>query len=161
MQSNQALLEKFYKALQSRDADTIAECYRPEAEFTDEVFRNLKGPEVTSMWRMLFGRSGDFAMEYRDIKAGPESGSGHWDATYTFSSSGRKVLNRIDSAFQFKDGLIFQQRDTFNFWKWSRQALGTTGLLLGWLPPFQKNVQKRSRGLLANFMKKQGLTPGQ
>jgi hypothetical protein len=161
MQSNQALLEKFYKALQSRDADTLAECYHSEAGFSDEVFRDLKGKEVPAMWRMLFGRGGDLSVEYQDIQAGPEAGSGHWDATYTFSQSGRKVINRIDSAFQFKDGLIFRQRDTFDFWKWSRQALGTTGRLLGWLPPFQKTVQKRSRGLLDNFMKKQTTTPDQ
>lgn len=161
MQSNQALLEKFYKALQSKDGDTIARCYHPEAEFTDEVFRGLKGQEVPGMWRMLFGRGGDLDVQYRDVTAGPESGSGHWDATYSFSQSGRKVVNRIDSAFQFKDGLIFRQRDTFNFWAWSRQALGLTGTLLGWLPPFQKNVQKRSRGLLDNYMKRQDKSPSE
>lgn len=152
--ANQALLEKFYQALQAKDVAGLTECYHPEAEFTDEVFKNLKGKEVTSMWKMLFERGKDMTLVYRDVQAGPESGSGHWDATYTYSQTGRKVINRINSAFQFKDGRIFKQRDTFDLWKWSRQALGISGLLLGWSGPLQKTVRKRASQALQGYIKK-------
>ena len=40
----------------------------------------------------------------------------------------RLVLNRIDGAFTFNPrGLIVTHRDRFDFWAWSRQALGTPG----------------------------------
>lgn len=154
MESNQALLEKFYKALQAKNAAGLAECYHPEAEFTDEVFQNLKGKEVSAMWKMLFERGGDMTLIYRDVKATQQSGEGYWEATYTYSQTGRRVINRINSAFQFKDGLVFQQRDTFDLWRWARQALGIKGLLLGWSSPVQKTIRGRAHQLLENYIKK-------
>ena len=55
--------------------------------------------------------------------------SAHWEAHYLFSATGRKVLNRIDAEFEFDHaGLIVRHRDRFDFWAWSRQALGLPGV---------------------------------
>ena len=72
--------------------------------------------------------------------------SAHWDAHYRFSATGRMVLNRIDAVFTFNpQGLIVTHRDRFDFWAWSRQALGVPGLLLGWTP-FLRNKVKQQAG---------------
>lgn len=44
-------------------------------------------------------------------------GSGHWEAKYTFE--GNAVHNVIDTKFEFRDGLIVKQTDSFNLWTWS------------------------------------------
>jgi hypothetical protein len=75
-----------------------------------------------------------------------------WDAYYTFSASKRKVHNVVTSTFTLKDGLIWKQRDTFDLWKWSRQALGTTGVLLGWSPIVRNKVQGMAAKRLAKAM---------
>ena len=46
----------------------------------------------------------------------------------------------IDAAFTFEDGLIRTHVDRFDFWSWSRQALGVPGLLLGWTPFLRAKV---------------------
>jgi hypothetical protein len=42
--------------------------------------------------------------------------------------------------------------DKFDFWKWSSQALGPVGFILGWTPMLRKKVQKQARERLAKFM---------
>ena len=81
------------------------------------------------------------------------SGSAHWDAHYRFSATGRIVDNAIDSRFTFTpDGLIATQRDRFDFWTWSRQALGTPGLLLGWSPMLKNKVRATAAANLSTFL---------
>ncbi|MEP7356378.1 MAG: nuclear transport factor 2 family protein, partial [Anaerolineales bacterium] len=70
---------------------------------------------------------------------------------YTFST-GRKVLNIIDAEFQFQAGRIVAHRDRFSFWRWSRQALGPTGLLLGWTPLVHNKVRAIARARLDKFI---------
>ena len=63
------------------------------------------------------------------------------------------VLNRIDARFVFDEkGLIVRHRDTFDFWAWSRQALGMPGLLLGWTPMLQHKVRAQAAANLARFL---------
>ena len=56
-----------------------------------------------------------------------KKGSADWTADYLFSKTGRQVFNEIHAEFEFKDGKIFRHHDTFDIWKWSRQALGISG----------------------------------
>jgi hypothetical protein len=62
------------------------------------------------------------------------------------------VVNHIQANFVFKDGLIYRHRDTFSFWRWSRQALGLTGWLLGWTPWLQKQVRQTAMSGLRKYM---------
>jgi ketosteroid isomerase-like protein len=147
-----ALINRFYEAFARRDHQGMAACYAPEAKFSDPVFQDLHGEEVTSMWRMLCERGTDLALEHRDVHADDERGSAHWDAHYTFSATGRHVHNSIDASFVFRDGLIAEHEDSFGLWRWSRQALGPSGLLLGWSPPVQNKVRAQARENLRRFM---------
>jgi ketosteroid isomerase-like protein len=158
MHPNAQLLTTFYSAFQRRDGDTMATCYHPDAEFTDEVFVGLRHAGVTSMWRMLCERGKDLTLEFSGIQADDRTGRAHWEARYTFSASGRKVHNIIDAEFEFRDGKILRHRDRFNFHRWSRQALGPMGLLLGWTPFLQKKVQATARGNLEKWMREHGVS---
>ena len=72
-------------------------------------------------------------------------------ATYTFSGSGRKVVNRIDARFTFRDGLIATHVDTFDLWRWASQALGPVSLLLGWTPFLRAKIRAQAAQSLAKF----------
>jgi ketosteroid isomerase-like protein len=141
-------IEKFYTAFAARDLDTMASCYHPEIHFSDPVFPDLRGPQVMQMWRTLSGRSPEMSVSYRDAAAADALGSAHWTARYVFS--GRPVVNEIDASFRFGDGVFVRHVDSFDFWRWSRQALGISGLLLGWSPYLRSKVQARSAKLIAN-----------
>ena len=76
----------------------------------------------------------------------------HWVARYTFAQTGRPVVNDVRSIFRFDTaGLIVDQQDDFDFWRWARQALGRQGLLLGWTPVLQHGVRDRAMAGLEAF----------
>jgi ketosteroid isomerase-like protein len=149
---NEATIRGLYDALDRHDGEAMAECYAPEAEFSDPVFPDLHGDQAGDMWRMLTARATDLAVEVPEAKADAEAGSARWIATYTFGATGRRVVNRVQSAFRFDgSGRITEQRDEFPFWAWSRQALGASGLLLGWTPILRSKVQSNAATELARF----------
>jgi ketosteroid isomerase-like protein len=151
MHPHAALINRFYEALARRDAVVMADCYHPEVEFSDPVFPRLIGKQAGNMWRMLCERGKDLRVEYRDVTANDDSGQAHWEAWYTFSATGRKVHNTIDAHFEFRDGKILRHRDTFSFPAWARQALGTTGFLLGWTGLVRQKVQAQAARSLEAF----------
>jgi len=157
MHPNAQLLTDFYSAFQRRDAQAMAACYHPDAEFSDPAFPGLRHARVTSMWTMLCERGKDLELTFRDVQADDRTGRAHWDARYTFGATGRKVLNRIDAEFEFRDGKIVRHHDSFDFYAWSRQALGLMGLLLGWTPLLKNKVRAQARGTLAKYMKERGV----
>ena len=158
MHPHAALIERFYTAFQAQDAESMAACYHPQVAFDDPVFQGLRGEQAGNMWRMLCGRATDLRVTYRDVVADDASGSAHWEATYTFGTTGNVVHNVIDAAFTFEDGLIRTHRDTFDLWRWAGMALGLRGRLLGWAPPVQGAVRKTAMAQLARFEEKRAAT---
>ena len=154
MHPNEQLIRDFYAAFAARDADAMAKCYHPEVMFTDPVFPMLKGDEAGDMWRMLVARGKDLQLTLIEASADGNGGRAVWEARYTFSQTGRLVVNRIRAAFAFRDGLIVRHVDQFPFWKWSRQALGPLGLLLGWSLPVKALVRKKAAASLAGYVAK-------
>ena len=148
--SQQQLLSRFYDAFARKDAEAMAACYHAEAAFSDPVFPMLNHDETCAMWRMLVGRAQDFSLTFEVIGEDRVE----WVARYTFTKTGRSVVNRVRSQFGFQDGLIFAQRDGFDFWAWTRQALGLKGALLGWTRLLQGAVRKQARMGLEAFMAK-------
>lgn len=157
MHPNAELVRRFYTCFQHRDAAGMGECYTPDAQFSDPVFVDLKGPQVRAMWQMLCERGKDLEIEFKGIEVNDRVGRASWTAFYTFSATGRQVHNQIDARFEFQDGKIARHRDTFNLWSWASQALGLKGRLLGWAPPVQGAVRKQAAHNLDEYMKKRGL----
>ena len=149
---NEATIRRLYEALGRHDGETMAACYSPDARFSDPVFPDLHGEHAGDMWRMLTSRATDLSVELPQARADAEAGAARWIATYTFGATGRRVVNRVRSDFRFDDaGLIAEQHDDFDFWSWSRQALGAPGLLLGWTPMLRSKVRSNAAAELARF----------
>jgi hypothetical protein len=148
---NRALIERFYHAFQQRDGATMAACYHANAKFRDPVFE-LEGGRIGAMWKMLTSRGADLRAEFGNVSADATSGSADWQAWYTFSATGRPVHNIINARFGFADGLIVEHVDTFDFWRWSRQALGPVGLLLGWSSLLRDKVRNQAARALDQYI---------
>jgi ketosteroid isomerase-like protein len=145
------VISRLYEAFAIRDHVGMARCYTPDARFSDPVFTDLRGTQVALMWRMLCQRATDLRITYRDVSAEGNSGSAHWEAWYTYSATGRPVHNVIEAAFTFRDGRIATHRDHFDLYRWTRHALGTTGVLLGWTPFLQSAVRRKAALALVRF----------
>ena len=155
---NEDTIQRLYQAFARLDADTMASCYAPDARFDDEAFSLRGAREVGGMWKMLCeatrAKGADvWKLSWRDVQADGSTGRAHWDAHYRFSATGRIVDNSIDSEFTFTpEGLIATQRDRFDFWTWSRQALGAPGLLLGWTPMLRNKVRAGAAKNLGTYL---------
>ena len=154
--ANVALIERFYGAFDEGDGETMAACYAPDVRFSDPVFPDLRGSQAGAMWRMLTSAPGDLRIELLEHQADEARGSAHWRARYTFTETGRAVVNDIHASFRFEDDLIVEHRDDFSFHRWARQALGPVGLLLGWTPLVRSAVRRKAAARLERFTGTQG-----
>lgn len=150
------LIETFYKAFDEGDGTAMAACYASDVHFSDPVFTDLRGKQAGAMWQMLTEGPGEVRVELLEHDADDTTGTAHWKAHYTFTETGRPVINDIHANFRFADGLIAEHHDSFSFYAWSRQALGVTGLLLGWTPIVKSAVRKKAAGMLAKYTKARG-----
>ena len=73
----------------------MAACYAPDVHFSDPVFPDLRGHEAGAMWRMLTERGTDLRVELLEHSADGDRGSAHWRAYYTFTQTGRSVVNDV------------------------------------------------------------------
>ena len=149
-------IERFYRAFDEGDGDTMAACYAPDVRFSDPVFPDLRGSRAGAMWRMLTEGQGDPRIELLEHRADGDRGSAHWRARYTFPETGRHVVNDVQARFRFEGGLIVEHRDEFSFHAWARQALGPVGLLLGWTPLVRSAVRRKAGARLEQFVKERG-----
>lgn len=162
MTPNESLITHFYTCFQNKDIKGMQDCYADQAVFNDPAFGPLNAAEVRGMWAMLIGSSKDMRIEFSAVKADEQAGTAtaHWDAYYTFSKTGNKVINRIDSSFVIKDGKILRHTDSFDFHTWAKQALGLSGLLLGWTSFLKTKVRKTAAGSLHSYLTKINSTAG-
>ena len=151
MHPHEKLVRDFYAAFARRDAEAMSRCYHPEIFFSDPAFPSLRGEEAGDMWRMLTGRAPDLEVALEEATADGDGGEARWTARYTFSRTGRPVVNRIAARFAFRDGLIVRHYDHFEFRRWAAQALGPTGRWLGWFPPLKWMVRRRAAEQLRRF----------
>jgi ketosteroid isomerase-like protein len=156
MHPHEKLVREFYAAFARHDAEAMARCYHDEVFFSDPAFPKLHGEEARDMWRMLLSRAPDLEITLDEAFGDAEGGRAHWTARYTFSKTGRKVVNQIGAAFAFRDGRIIRHYDRFSFWRWSSQALGPTGQLLGWFAPLKWMVRKQAAAQLQRFQATKG-----
>lgn len=154
MNQNEQLITKFYQAFQNKDYSTMQSCYADDATFSDEVFVNLNSSEVKAMWEMLIRRGKDLQLEFKNVSANEKTGNAEWIATYTFSATGKTVINHIYASFEFENGKIIKHVDRFSFYKWSKQALGLMGLLLGWTPFLKRKIRIQALKNLNEFISK-------
>lgn len=154
MQAHIDLIERFYTAFQAKDPQGMIACYHDDVRFSDPVFPSLEGRQVGQMWEMLCARGKDLELTFSDIQADERQGSAHWEAHYTFSGTGNKVHNIIDARFSFSDGKIILHADHFDLWRWSKQALGVSGLFLGWTPLVKNKIRSTAAQGLAQWAAK-------
>ena len=153
--ADEAVARRYWDAIGRLDAEAMAACYAADATFQDEVFL-LRGPECGMMWRMLFQGARDLVIKPGPLTVADGVAQGRLDAWYTFTQTGRKVHNRIRTRLVVRDGRIVDHHDRFPFYKWSRQALGAKGWLLGWTPLVRGAVRRQARKRLDKWMANQG-----
>jgi hypothetical protein len=162
----EAAVAAFYAAFARLDTAAMAALYADAVRFRDEAF-TLEGRAATmAMWSMLcegVAGQGDagravWRLEASDIRTDPADAMAvlaHWDVHYLFGPGRRPVHNRIDARFVFDAaGRAIEHVDRFDFWRWSRQAIGLPGLLLGWSPWLRAKVAAQAARQLERYRRR-------
>lgn len=155
MTQNEQLIHAFYSAFQQRNYRAMQTCYADYASFSDPVFRDLTADQVRSMWKMFCVKNQTLTVEYGNVQVKDTTVTADWTANYVLSSTGNRVKNDIKSRFVIQDGKITEHTDTFDFYRWARQALGAKGILLGWTPFVKRKVQRSAMATLQDFIRHQ------
>jgi SnoaL-like domain len=146
--------ERFYEAFMVRDHYTMGLLYAEHATFSDPVFPLLNARGARMMWNMLLTRAEDLGIEVKIIEDSPAHASVDWVAHYTFGATGRPVVNRVHTEMALANGRIVRQVDSFSLWRWSRQALGAKGWLLGWTPVVRDRIRAQDAHSLREYARK-------
>ncbi|MGH6611780.1 MAG: nuclear transport factor 2 family protein [Burkholderiaceae bacterium] len=147
--------ERFYEAFTVRDSYTMGLLYAEHATFSDPVFPLLNAKGTRLMWQMLLSRAEeDFAIEVDIVEDSASRARVNWVAHYVFSATKRPVTNRVRTEMKFVAGKIVRQEDTFSLWRWSSQALGAKGTLLGWSPIVRNKIRAQAAASLQDFARK-------
>ena len=156
----QSTIKTFYDAFSNLDAEVMNSCYHNDIVFKDPAFGVLEGDRAKAMWQMLCEsqKGKDFKIVFSDIEANEKEGTAYWEAFYTFSKTGRKVHNKIDAKFEFKDGQIIKHTDNFNLHKWASQAMGLKGLIIGRTGYFSSKLKTQTNYLLDKYIKEKKLS---
>ncbi|MBL0129885.1 MAG: nuclear transport factor 2 family protein [Chitinophagaceae bacterium] len=158
MQSNADVISKFYTAFQKLDHQTMNSCYSDDIVFNDPVFGLLRGVEAKAMWEMLCKNAREFSLTFSNIQLiDAEYATCVWVATYTFSKTGRKVVNHIKAFMKLKDGKIIEHSDAFKLSNWAAQAFGVRGVLLGWTGFMKRKIQQNARKNLVAFIERKNV----
>ena len=148
------VIQRFYDAFAVRDAETMASCYADDVVFSDPAFGQLHGERARDMWRMLCRAGKDLEVRASGIEADGGTGRAHWEADYTFGTTGRKVHNVVDARFELRDGLIAGHTDSFDFGRWAAQAFGPVGSVLGRTPVLPFVMRRLANRQLDGFEKR-------
>ena len=152
-QQNEQTIRNFYTAFQQLDYAGMNRCYADEIVFSDPVFMVLHNDEVRGMWEMLCINAEDFTLSFSNITSlDDEYATCNWTASYTFSKTGRKIINHAKAFMKLKDGKIIEHSDGFRLSYWIAQALGWKGRLFGWSGYMKRTVQKNARQSLTAFL---------
>lgn len=146
--------ERFYEAFMVRDHYTMGLLYAEHATFSDPVFPLLNARGARFMWKMLLTRAEDLGIEVKILEDSPMRARVEWVAYYNFGATGRRVVNRIQTEMALSNGRIVRQVDRFNLWRWSGQALGIKGWLLGWTPLVRNRIRAQAAHSLLEYARK-------
>lgn len=152
MNNNEELIQTFYDAFSKLDYEAMNSCYAADPVFNDPVFGILQGEEVRAMWEMLCKSAKDFSLHADMIVMEGEYGTCSWTASYIFSKTGKKVVNHVKAHMRIENGKISEHTDEFDLYKWSRQALGLPGWLLGWSGYLKNKIRHDAKEKLYRFM---------
>ncbi|MCL4203296.1 MAG: nuclear transport factor 2 family protein [Pirellulaceae bacterium] len=122
MNTASELIEQLLSSYQALDHAAMAACYHDEAVFSDIAFRLDGKRRIHAMWHMICEKGIDVHVE--SVETDGDVVRARLVDTYVFSDTGRTVVNKIESAFEFRDGLIATHRDACDALDWARQAFG-------------------------------------
>ncbi len=156
MDNHTQIITQFYTAFQRLDATSMNSCYSDDIVFFDPMFGLLQSEQARAMWQMLCNNAQNFSLSFGPITAlDDEYYICDVVVSYTFTSTGRFVENKLRANMRLINGKIAEHSDAYSLHQWSKQAFGNWGNLLGWNSFFQNKIKAKAKRSLLRFMQNQ------
>jgi len=97
MANEKQLVETLFTSLQALNHHAMAACYHEAATFSDIAFQLQGRKQIHAMWHMICQKG--INVQVQSITAAGDSVRARIVDTYTFSDTGRQVVNSIESTF--------------------------------------------------------------
>ena len=159
MHPNQAAVQMFLKAQESKDPVRLGHALQMDSVLQEPLAGELEGIHVFAWWQMLW-RFRNHGVTIVSSEASPTQGSAVWKMGYTHPATRRALIVTVKSEFEFKLNKISMQRDRYSVYGFLKQAMGTQGTLLGWLPPLHWVLRSAARERLDEFESSNGIYDG-
>lgn len=125
--------------------------YHKNVVYDDVGFGKQKGENAKAVWQFLIENVDKNAViTFSNIQTFATTGQVNWSTTYYFGK--RKIKNNITATFRFQDDKIIYHKDDYSLWKWSQQAFGILGYLIGWSPVFHWLIRWQMQQNLRTFI---------
>ena len=148
--NNQEVINQFYSSFKNGDPAGMIACYHNTVIFEDPAFGKLEGEKAKAMWQMLLSKKEESEMSVSFSVL--NDNQAEWIANYKYGPNKKPVINAVSASFVFEDGKIIKHTDHFDLWKWSKQALGAAGYLLGWSGFMKNKIQATTNKLLNKYI---------
>lgn len=145
-QTASAVVNRFFESYQRSDWQSMARCYHDKASFSDPIYPDLREENIVYLWFSRLSKHQSIDLQYRVVFADERKAQVEWTAISPFNGKAVKIEGL--STFALWDETIVRHVDEFSFVKWSRQAQGLKGWLLGGSRFYQARVQRSARSQL-------------
>lgn len=154
--SEHTVIHELFDALNNRDYKRMWKCYEPEAGFYDPAYEDLNYEEIKAMWHQICKRQTDLEAIITKVKQiDDDIITYRWRAEYTHAQYGSEMVNKIKGTVTLSErGLILNQTEKYNLWKWFSMATGFVGTYFGWMPNMHKSLRASVNKSLHGFMRK-------
>ena len=138
-----SIVNLFFASLKSRNIEKMMEIYHSKIIYSDPLYGLLKQEDVIKRWQLLLEENVIEDIQIMDIKEyDDEYAMAHWNCTFYYTITQKKVTLSIKSFFKIENNLIIEQSDAYRLSKFISKAYGIKGLLLGWTKFMQHRVKK-------------------
>lgn len=142
--------EEFFRDIKRGSSEKVVAAYLPDAVLDNPVIGHVAGDDIRHLWTTFLHRTREHRLEFTLTSVVGTKVLVDWTTQHEFFETGRPIALSGTSELTFADGHIKLHRDTFDWRKWLRQALGPSGLILSYLPgakAFLRSETRRAFGL--------------
>ena len=137
------IVNEFFASLKSKNIENLKKIYHTQIMYSDPLYGLLHNEDVFKRWQFFCNENKIENIEILDIKEyDHEYAMAHWDCTFYYGITHKKVTLSIKSFFKIENNVITEQSDAYRLSKFISQAYGIKGLLFGWIKFMQHRVKR-------------------
>jgi hypothetical protein len=145
---NWTIIDRLFKAFQSKDADAILAAYSAKCQFNHPLIGCMSKDEFSKAVQIFIRETPDYELAFQINHVSAKRVEVEWTMTHIFHLTGRIIKQNGKTTCFLSANSVVRQIDQFDRRIWSRQAMGVTGLVLSFVPGWKSFIERELRNTL-------------